>query len=123
MQDNIAAFGGDPTRVTVWGQSSGGTSVLALLASPASRGLFHRVMSLSGSPNITADLAFAEHQNEGFIRSADCDGAANTTACLLALTTEQVCHPCTRWCPVPDATLYAVELMVSRAHPGVRCPA
>lgn len=40
-QEHIRAFGGDPARITIIGQSSGGTSVLALLASPASKGLFH----------------------------------------------------------------------------------
>lgn len=91
--------------MTVWGQSSGGTSVLALLASPASRGLFHRVMSLSGSPNITADLASAERQNEPFIRSAGCGDAANSTACLLALTTDEVC-----WRPARASAVRVMSL-------------
>jgi para-nitrobenzyl esterase len=48
VQANIGAFGGDASRVTVLGQSSGGTAILALLSSPASQGLFHGAISLSG---------------------------------------------------------------------------
>ncbi|MFG2456579.1 carboxylesterase family protein [Streptomyces sp. NPDC048523] len=48
VRENIGAFGGDPDRVTVAGQSAGGAMVLALLSSPAGRGRFQRAVSLSG---------------------------------------------------------------------------
>ena len=48
VRDNIAAFAGDPDTVTLAGQGAGGTSVLAHLASPGSRGLFHRGLAMSG---------------------------------------------------------------------------
>lgn len=48
VKRNIAAFGGDPDNVTIFGQSGGGLKVAALLASPLAGGLFHRAIVQSG---------------------------------------------------------------------------
>ncbi|KAM9725238.1 acetylcholinesterase isoform 6-T7 [Dama dama] len=51
VQENVAAFGGDPTSVTLFGESAGAASVGMHLLSPPSRGLFHRAVLQSGAPN------------------------------------------------------------------------
>jgi len=48
VRDNIAAFGGDPGKVTIFGESGGGMKVSLLLAMPAAKGLFHRAIVQSG---------------------------------------------------------------------------
>ncbi|MFE3544869.1 carboxylesterase/lipase family protein [Nocardia sp. NPDC059177] len=56
VRDNIAAFGGDPGNVTIFGESAGGMSVAALIAAPQSAGLFRRAIVQSGNGAVAADL-------------------------------------------------------------------
>jgi para-nitrobenzyl esterase len=49
IKENIAAFGGNPDNVTVFGQSGGGSKVTTLMAMPSAKGLFHRAIAMSGA--------------------------------------------------------------------------
>lgn len=50
VQNNIAAFGGNPGNITIYGESGGSAKVITLMASPMAKGLFRRIMAESGSP-------------------------------------------------------------------------
>ncbi len=48
VRDNITGFGGDPSRIMVFGQSGGGAKIATMMATPAAAGLFHRAATMSG---------------------------------------------------------------------------
>lgn len=86
VQRNIHVFGGDPRKVTIFGQSSGGTSVWTLMMSPQAKNLFHRAIDMSGSYVYNATLESAEKDNLVFLRRSGCKDAT----CLRKLSVTQV---------------------------------
>jgi para-nitrobenzyl esterase len=88
VQRNIGGFGGDPRNVTLSGESAGGVSVLAQLASPGARGLFQRAIVESGTYDLAQpSLASAESSGAAFASTVGCAGnsEASTAACLRRL--------------------------------------
>jgi len=96
VQRNIAGFGGDAQQVTIAGESAGGISVLHLLTSPASEGLFHRAVVMSGRTYLTAGTgaASAVRAEQAGLAFAQTMGITETgaeaLAALRALPVEKV---------------------------------
>jgi para-nitrobenzyl esterase len=94
IQRNIAAFGGDPSNVTIVGESAGGMSVHALVTSPLANGLFAKAVVMSGGDAVATagdSLAATEQIGVDFARSKGiAPDDPNALASLRALSAEQV---------------------------------
>lgn len=71
VRDNIAAFGGDPGNVTIFGQSGGGAKVSTLMAMPSAKGLFHKAIVQSGSLLNVGDTGYTKRLAEAVLKTLD----------------------------------------------------
>lgn len=95
VRENVEAFGGDPERVTIFGESAGAVLVRALLASPRAKGLFNNAISQSGSAGLVnnqygfgayySSLEYEyEHSSLAVLNETGCAGADDVLDCLRA---------------------------------------
>lgn len=80
VRDDIAAFGGDPDNVTIFGESAGGLNVYSMLLSPLAKGLFHAAIAQSGAP-----AAMTRAQAENYIDDDDEGLNGSSAEVLVAL--------------------------------------
>jgi para-nitrobenzyl esterase len=88
VQQNITAFGGDPTRVLLFGQSAGSFNIQMLLAAPPAQGLFSAAGMISGAVPLASQTTWllsnsaAAAASGAFISAMGCGNAADVLACL-----------------------------------------
>jgi len=120
VHDNIAAFGGDPGNVTIYGQSGGGGKVTTLMQMPSADGLYHKAIVQSGIIRFTGPVDGAamrisrEKALEATHRLVDRTGSVET---LCTMPVEELMDVCNElfgrnmfWSPVPGAGDYAGDI-------------
>ena len=107
VKDNIAEFGGDPNRMTIFGQSGGGAKCATLMAMPFAHGLFHRVMTMSGQQVTAAPQSIATARSRDFLAKLGLSGMPGDKlrSALDGMALEQLqeaARVSSAWLPVVD---------------------
>ena len=113
VRDNIAAFGGDPECVTLFGQSGGGAKIATLLAMPRARSLFHRAITMSGQQVTVSTPLHATARARAYLARV---GVAEPGA-LLGQPVEKLIEALGADDPIEHSRLYTGPVLDGRAVP------
>ena len=107
VRNNIAEFGGDPSRVMIFGQSGGGAKCATLMAQPPAHGLFHRVISMSGQQVTGAQPEHASERAKALLKVLGLDpttpeATAKVLRALPTATLQAAAHSGGYYGPVTD---------------------
>jgi para-nitrobenzyl esterase len=116
VKRNVAAFGGDPKNVTVFGESAGGMSILALLATPKAKGLYQKAVVQSGG-GWFPPVSLAAKEQEGLAALAKAGASASATADeLRAIPVETLVPIAANYGPFIDGKLMTESPSQALAH-------